>query len=93
VAQGTVRAYEMAQKYGIKTGWGTDILFSPRARPPGQAAGQADALYDPMTLLKQATGTNGELLALSASATPTPAAGPHRPGALPIFWWPMATRR
>lgn len=29
VAEGTVQAYALAQKHGVKTGWGTDILFNP----------------------------------------------------------------
>lgn len=73
VAQGTVRAYEMAQKYGIKTGWGTDILFSPKGTvTQGKQLAKLTRFYDPMTLLKQATGTNGELLALSGERNPYP---------------------
>ena len=29
VFAGTPRTYELAKKYGIKTAWGTDVLFSP----------------------------------------------------------------
>jgi imidazolonepropionase-like amidohydrolase len=61
----------MAQKYGIKTGWGTDILFNPKGTvTQGRQLAKLTRFYDPMTLLKQATGTNGELLALSGERNP-----------------------
>ncbi len=73
VAQGTVRAYEMAQKHGIQTGWGTDILFNPRNTPTqGRQLAKLTRFYDPHTLLGQATGRNGELLALSGARNPYP---------------------
>lgn len=73
VALGTVRAYEMAQKYGIKTGWGTDVLFNPKGTATqGRQLAKLTRFYDPLALLKQATGTNGELLALSGERNPYP---------------------
>lgn len=73
VAEGTVQAYAMAQKYGIKTGWGTDILFNPRnTHTQGRQLSKLTRFYDPLTLLAQATGTNGELLALSGERNPYP---------------------
>lgn len=73
VAQGTVKAYELAQKYGIKTGWGTDILFNAKNTPTqGRQLAKLTRFYDPLTLLGQATGTNGELLALSGERNPYP---------------------
>ncbi|MEX8193376.1 metal-dependent hydrolase family protein [Comamonas guangdongensis] len=83
VAQGTVRAYELAQKHGIRTGWGTDILFNPRNTPTqGRQLAKLTRFYDPLTLLAQATGTNGELLALSGERNPYPhALGRIAPGA------------
>ena len=73
VALGTVRAYELAQKYGIKTGWGTDILFNPRqTSTQGRQLAKLTRFYDPHTLLAQATGRNGELLALSGARNPYP---------------------
>lgn len=73
VAQGTVKAYELAQKYGIKTGWGTDILFNPKNTPTqGRQLAKLVRFYDPLTLLGQATGANGELLALSGERNPYP---------------------
>lgn len=73
VALGTVKAYEMAQKYGIKTGWGTDVLFNPKGTATqGRQLAKLTRFYDPLALLKQATGTNGELLALSGERNPYP---------------------
>ena len=83
VSQGTERAYELAQKHGVKTGWGTDILFSARMTPTqGRQLAKLTRFYDPLTLLGQATGTNGELLALSGARNPYPRAlGRIAPGA------------
>lgn len=83
VSQGTVKAYEMAQKYGIKTGWGTDILFNPKNTvTQGRQLAKLTRFYDPLTLLAQATGRNGELLALSGQRNPYPRAlGRIVPGA------------
>ncbi len=73
VVAGTDRAYGYAKKYGIKTAFGTDILFSPNL------AGRQNAMlakltrwYAPAELLKMATSTNAELLALSGLRSPYP---------------------
>ena len=73
VAQGTVQAYALAQKYGIKTGWGTDMLFNPRnTGSQGRHLAKLTRFYDPLKLLGQATGVNGDLLALSGARNPYP---------------------
>ncbi len=73
VAEGTVNAYAMAQKYGIKTGWGTDVLFNPaNTVTQGKQLAKLTRFYDPLTLLAQATGVNGELLAMSGERNPYP---------------------
>ena len=75
VAQGTVRAYEMAQKYKVKTGWGTDVLFAPqKTHTQGRQLAKMTRFYDPLVALQQATGHNGELLALSGERNPYPKA-------------------
>ncbi|AUT48604.1 amidohydrolase family protein [Achromobacter sp. AONIH1] len=83
VAEGTVQAYALAQKHGVKTGWGTDILFNPRnTATQGRQLAKLTRFYDPLTLLGQATGVNGELLALSGERNPYPGAlGRIAPGA------------
>lgn len=73
VAQGTVRAYELAQKYGVQTGWGTDILFNPaNTTTQGRQLAKMTRFYDPLTVLAQATGKNAQLLALSGARNPYP---------------------
>jgi imidazolonepropionase-like amidohydrolase len=70
---GIARAYELAKKYKIKTAWGTDVLFS-RALAQRQGAILASLVrwYTPAEALAMATGTNGELLALSGKRNPYP---------------------
>lgn len=66
VAEGTVRAYEMAQHFDVKTAWGTDILFSPRnTQNQLRHLAKLTRFYDSLTTLAMATGRNGELLAMS----------------------------
>jgi imidazolonepropionase-like amidohydrolase len=70
---GIGRAYEFAKKYRLKTAWGTDVLFS-RALAQRQGAILASLVrwYTPAEALAMATGTNGELLALSGKRNPYP---------------------
>jgi len=70
---GIARAYEFAKAYRIKTAWGTDVLFS-RALAQRQGAILASLVrwYTPAEALTMATGTNGELLALSGKRNPYP---------------------
>lgn len=71
VAAGTNRTYELAKKYHIKTAFGTDILFDPRsAARQGAQLARLVRWYTPGEALKQATGSNGELLALSGLRSP-----------------------
>ena len=71
VARGTVRAYEMAKAFNVKTAWGTDILFSPQNLPSqGRQLAKLTRFYEPLELLSIATGRNGDLLRLSGPRTP-----------------------
>lgn len=71
VAEGTVRAYEMAQRFEVNTAWGTDILFSPKnTHNQLRHLTKLTRFYDPLTVLAMATGRNGELLALSGPRSP-----------------------
>ncbi|MBB4196707.1 hydrolase [Rhodoblastus sphagnicola] len=69
--RGTDNAYRLAIKHKVKTAWGTDILFDPKA-----AAMQGENLtrllrwYSAAEILKLATSTNAELLALSGLRSP-----------------------
>ncbi len=73
VVSGTERVYALAKKYGIKTAFGTDILFS-KALAERQGAMLADLTrwYTPAEALTMATSANAELLSLSGPRNPYP---------------------
>ncbi|WP_249979186.1 metal-dependent hydrolase family protein [Vreelandella olivaria] len=83
VAEGTVRAYELAQRFDINTAWGTDILFNPQNTPNQlRQLSKLTRFYDPLTVLAMATGRNGELLSLAGPRNPYPGTlGKIEPGA------------
>jgi len=71
IARGTVRAYEFARKYKIKTAWGTDILFSPKGvATQGKQLAKLSRWYDNADVLRMATAANGELLAMAGASNP-----------------------
>jgi imidazolonepropionase-like amidohydrolase len=71
VVAGTDRAYGFAKKYGLKTAFGTDILFSPALAPrQGAMLAKMTRWYTPPELLKMATSVNAELLAMSGLRSP-----------------------
>jgi len=75
VAEGTVRAYELAKRFNIRTAWGTDILFSPQSlHTQGKQLAKLTRFYDPLELLQMATARNGELLAMAGARNPYPGA-------------------
>jgi imidazolonepropionase-like amidohydrolase len=70
---GIAKAYELAKKYKIKTAWGTDVLFSRAlAQRQGAILASLTRWHTPAEALAMATGTNGELLALSGKRNPYP---------------------
>ncbi|WP_424811142.1 amidohydrolase family protein [Roseococcus sp. YIM B11640] len=73
VVAGTDRTYELAKRHGIKTGFGTDILFSTQLTPrQGLLLARMARWYSPAEALRQATSTNAELLTLSGPRNPYP---------------------
>jgi imidazolonepropionase-like amidohydrolase len=73
VIAGTDRAYGFAKKFGIKTAFGTDILFSPGlAHRQGAMLAKLTRWYTAPELLKMATSVNAELLAMSGLRSPYP---------------------
>jgi imidazolonepropionase-like amidohydrolase len=71
VIDGVDRVYTLARKYGIKTAFGTDILFSPELAPKqGALLAKLGRWYTPAEVLEMATGTNAELLAMSGQRSP-----------------------
>ena len=73
VSQGTDNAYNLAKKYNLKTAWGTDTLYSPEgAARQGAKLAKLVRWYTPAEVLRMATSTNAELLALSGPRNPYP---------------------
>ncbi len=73
VFDGTDLTYRLAKKYGVKTAFGTDILFSAAlAQRHGAVLTKLTRWYTPAEALAMATGTNAQLLALSGQRNPYP---------------------
>ena len=73
VVSGTDRVYALARKYGIKTAFGTDVLFSQaQAERQGAKLVSLTRWYRPAEALIMATSTNAELLGLSGPRNPYP---------------------
>ncbi|MDR6954927.1 imidazolonepropionase-like amidohydrolase [Ancylobacter sp. 3268] len=69
----TERLYALVKKHGIKTAFGSDMLFSPAlARRQGVMLTHLARWYSGAEALKMATATNAELLALSGPRNPYP---------------------
>jgi imidazolonepropionase-like amidohydrolase len=67
----TDTAYALAKKYKLKTAWGTDTLFDPRlATRQGAQLAKMVRWYTPVEVLRMATSTNAELLAMSGVRSP-----------------------
>jgi len=68
---GTDTAYALAKRFGIKTAWGTDILFrADAASRQGTQLTKMTRWYSPADVLRMATANNGQLLALSGKRSP-----------------------
>lgn len=73
VVTGTDVVYALARKYGIRTAFGTDILFSEAlAKRQGAMLAALARWYTPAEALVMATSTNAELLQLSGLRNPYP---------------------
>jgi imidazolonepropionase-like amidohydrolase len=73
MTQGTDTAYNLAKQYNLKTAWGTDTLFDAKlATRQGAQLAKMVRWYTPAQVLKMATSTNAELLALSGPRNPYP---------------------
>jgi len=70
---GTDNAYSYAKKYGIKTAFGTDVLFDPGlAKKNGKQLAKLTRWYTPFEALKMATYDNSQLLKLCGPRDPYP---------------------
>ena len=73
VLHGTDAMYALAKKYGIKTAFGTDILFdAATATQQGAWLARMQKWYTPAEALEMATATNAELLQLTGPRNPYP---------------------
>lgn len=73
VTEGTDNVYRLAREIGVKTVFGTDVLFDPTlAEKQGKLLAKLGRWYTPVEALRQATSTAGELLALSGPRNPYP---------------------
>ena len=71
VREGTDTAYKLAKKYGIRTAFGTDALFSAQAAAKqGEMLTRLARWYSNAEILRMATSGNAELLALSGPRSP-----------------------
>jgi imidazolonepropionase-like amidohydrolase len=75
IAEGTVRAFELGQKYDVNMAWGTDILFSPgKTGTQGKQLAKIVRWFSPADVLRLGTSRNAELLGLCGLRNPYPAA-------------------
>jgi imidazolonepropionase-like amidohydrolase len=73
VIAGTNTAYPLAKAHKLKTAFGSDMLFSAeKAARQGIMLTHLTRWYENAEVLKMATATNGELLALSGPRNPYP---------------------
>lgn len=71
MTKGTDKAYKLAKKYKIKTAFGTDCLFDAKlTERQGAQLAKLINWYTPFEILKMATSTNAELLAMSGKRNP-----------------------
>jgi imidazolonepropionase-like amidohydrolase len=92
VVSSTDSVYALARKYGIKTAFGTDVLFSQAlAERQGAMLVSLTRWYKPAEALIMATSTNAELLGLSGLRNAYPGKlGVVEEGALPTSCWSTA---
>lgn len=73
VFAGTDTAYKLAIKHGIRTAFGTDLLFSPAlATRQGIMLTHLTKWYSNADILRQATSVNASLLGMSGPRNPYP---------------------
>ncbi len=71
IAEGTKRAFDLGRKYNVNMAWGTDILFNPKGTASqGRQLAKIARWFDNADVLKMATGTNAQLLAMSGMRNP-----------------------
>jgi len=70
---GLEKVIPLAKKYGVKTAWGTDMLFDPPlAAKQGKFLAKMKKWYTPHEVLKMATSGNAELVKMCGPRDPYP---------------------
>lgn len=69
VAEGTIRAFDLAAKYQVNWAFGSDVLFGG-AEKQGRHLSKLSRFMSPLEALHRATGAAGDLLALSGPRAP-----------------------
>lgn len=73
VISGTDTVYPLAKRHGLRTAFGSDLLFSPEgAERQGMMLNHLTRWYGNADILRMATSGNAELLALSGPRNPYP---------------------
>lgn len=69
--QGTDTAFELAKKYKIKLGYGTDVLFdAKKAAQPAEQLIKMKRWFSNYEILKMVTSNNADILAMSGKRSP-----------------------
>lgn len=69
VSEGTVRAFELADRHGVNWAFGTDILYGG-GDSQGRQLAKLARYMSPLAALHRATGAAGAMLALSGARAP-----------------------
>ncbi|SMG20382.1 Imidazolonepropionase [Rhodococcus rhodochrous J3] len=71
ICTGTDHVYEWAQKHGVKTAWGTDLLLEPQIAPrQSEMAARLGDHYSNLDALRMLTSGNAELFRLAGERDP-----------------------
>jgi len=73
VTDGTDKVIKLAKKYGVKTAFGTDVLFDPAlGKKHGKLLAKLKRWYTPYEALKMATHDNAQLVKMCGPRDPYP---------------------
>jgi len=73
VTDGTDKVIKLAKKYGVKTAFGTDVLFDPAlGKKHGKLLAKLTRWYTPYEALKMATYDNAQLVKMCGPRDPYP---------------------
>jgi imidazolonepropionase-like amidohydrolase len=73
VTDGTVKGIQLAKKLGVKTAFGTDLIFDPvAAEKQGKMLAKLKQWYTPYEIINMATANNAELVKMCGPRDPYP---------------------